>query len=198
MDGAGAVISALGPSLRRGSTGTPITDGTQNIVSAMDTAGVWRYVGLATSSVADPRDRPTLKAKALPIVARVAFPNALTELIGMTRTVTVLLGISMGIQNATVRKLAVPDLTTTVLTLTITGVAHHSTLEWPSWAIGTWSAVAERAPALVDRPTAGALVLPLAGQIDTGRTARGGPVETGAPPPVRRRLTPMVGRRWRR
>ena len=63
----------------------------------------------------------------------------------MTRTVTVLLGISMGIQNATVRKLAVPDLTTTVLTLTITGVAHHSTLEWPSWAIGTWSAVAERA-----------------------------------------------------
>ena len=145
MDGAGAVISALGPSLRRGSTGTPITDGTQNIVSAMDTAGVRRYVGLATSSVADPRDRPTLKAKALPIVARVAFPNALTELIGMTRTVTVLLGISMGIQNATVRKLAVPDLTTTVLTLTITGVAHHSTLEWPSWAIGAWSAVAERA-----------------------------------------------------
>ena len=140
MDGAGAVISALGPSLRRGSTGTPITDGTQNIVSAMDTAGVRRYVGLATSSAADPRDRPTLKAK-----ARVAFPNALTELIGMTRTVTVLLGISMGIQNATVRKLAVPDLTTTVLTLTITGVAHHSTLEWPSWAIGTWSAVAERA-----------------------------------------------------
>ena len=54
-------------------------------------------------------------AKALPIVARVALPNALTELIGMTRPVTVLLGISMGIQNATVRKLAVPDQTTTVL-----------------------------------------------------------------------------------
>jgi hypothetical protein len=144
VDGADAVISALGPSLRRGSTGTPITDGTQNIVSAMDTAGVRRYVGLATPSVADPRDRPTLKAKALPIVARVAFPNALTELIGMTRTVTVLLAFR-GDPNATVRKLAVPDLTTTVLTLTITGVAHHSTLEWPSWAIGTWSAVAERA-----------------------------------------------------
>jgi len=36
------------------------------------------------------------------------------------------LGISMGIQNATARKLAVPDLTTTVLTLTITGVAADS------------------------------------------------------------------------
>ena len=39
-----------------------------------------------------------------------------------------LLGISMGIQNATARKLAVPDLTTTVLTLTITGVAADSSI----------------------------------------------------------------------
>jgi len=34
----------------------------------------------------------------------------------------VLLGVATGIQNAAARKLAVPDLTTTVLTLTITGV----------------------------------------------------------------------------
>jgi uncharacterized membrane protein YoaK (UPF0700 family) len=36
---------------------------------------------------------------------------------------TVLLGFAMGGQNATVRKLAVPDMTTTVLTLTLTGLA---------------------------------------------------------------------------
>jgi uncharacterized membrane protein YoaK (UPF0700 family) len=36
--------------------------------------------------------------------------------------VTVLLGLAMGTQNAVARKLAVPDLTTTVLTLTITGI----------------------------------------------------------------------------
>jgi uncharacterized membrane protein YoaK (UPF0700 family) len=35
----------------------------------------------------------------------------------------ILLAIAMGMQNATARKLAVPDLTTTVLTLTITGIA---------------------------------------------------------------------------
>ena len=40
----------------------------------------------------------------------------------------VLLGVSMGIQNASGRKLAVPDLTTTVLTLTITGVAADSAI----------------------------------------------------------------------
>ncbi|MCU1464159.1 MAG: hypothetical protein JWM72_87 [Actinomycetia bacterium] len=40
----------------------------------------------------------------------------------------VVLGVSMGIQNATARRLAVPDLTTTVLTLTITGVAADSVI----------------------------------------------------------------------
>jgi uncharacterized membrane protein YoaK (UPF0700 family) len=38
------------------------------------------------------------------------------------------LGIAMGIQNAAARKIAVPDLTTTVLTLTITGIAADSAL----------------------------------------------------------------------
>ncbi len=38
----------------------------------------------------------------------------------------VMLGIAMGLQNATARKLAVPDLTTTVLTLTIVGTVADS------------------------------------------------------------------------
>jgi uncharacterized membrane protein YoaK (UPF0700 family) len=38
------------------------------------------------------------------------------------------LGVAMGLQNATARKLAVPDLTTTVLTLTIVGIAADSRL----------------------------------------------------------------------
>lgn len=38
----------------------------------------------------------------------------------------VLLGVAMGVQNATARAVAVPDLTTTVLTLTITGIAADS------------------------------------------------------------------------
>jgi uncharacterized membrane protein YoaK (UPF0700 family) len=42
--------------------------------------------------------------------------------------VIVALGISMGLQNAAARKLAVPDLTTTVLTQTITGLFSDSKL----------------------------------------------------------------------
>lgn len=40
----------------------------------------------------------------------------------------VLLALAMGVQNATARRLAVSDLTTTVLTLTLTGLAADSTL----------------------------------------------------------------------
>jgi len=39
-----------------------------------------------------------------------------------------LLALAMGTRNAAVRKLAIPDLTTTVLTLTITGIAADSSL----------------------------------------------------------------------
>lgn len=85
--GSDAVISALGPSLRRGAHGTPVTDGTQAIVAAMADSGVRRFVGLATPSVPDPRDRPTFKARLLPLMARVMFPNALAELRGMTAAV---------------------------------------------------------------------------------------------------------------
>ncbi|MPV88203.1 DUF1275 domain-containing protein, partial [Georgenia ruanii] len=47
--------------------------------------------------------------------------------VGVTVPIT-LLGFGMGLQNATARALAVPDLTTTVLTLTITGIPADSTL----------------------------------------------------------------------
>src|SRR5262249_5543482 len=40
----------------------------------------------------------------------------------------ILLALAMGAQNAAARRLAVPDLTTTVLTLTLTGLAADSTL----------------------------------------------------------------------
>jgi uncharacterized membrane protein YoaK (UPF0700 family) len=39
-----------------------------------------------------------------------------------------ILGLAMGVQNAAARRLAVPDLTTTVLTLTLTGIAADSRL----------------------------------------------------------------------
>jgi uncharacterized membrane protein YoaK (UPF0700 family) len=47
---------------------------------------------------------------------------------GARYSLIVVLALAMGMQNATARRLAVPDLTTTVLTLTVTGIAADSRL----------------------------------------------------------------------
>jgi len=48
---------------------------------------------------------------------------------GWARFTTIaILALAMGIRNAVVRRLAVPDMTTTVLTMTLTGLAADSTL----------------------------------------------------------------------
>ncbi|MFF4357630.1 NAD(P)-dependent oxidoreductase [Streptomyces sp. NPDC001604] len=88
VTGSDAVISALGPSLKRSATGTPLTDGTRTIVQAMEAQKVARFIGLATPSLADPRDEPHWKHKVLPVMAGLMFPNALAELRGMTEAVT--------------------------------------------------------------------------------------------------------------
>ncbi|MFF2964046.1 YoaK family protein [Streptomyces sp. NPDC057963] len=58
------------------------------------------------------------------ITAMVSHGNVTTE---VRYVLIVLLGLAMGLQNAVARRLGVPDLTTTVLTLTLTGLAADST-----------------------------------------------------------------------
>ncbi|MFK4106102.1 YoaK family protein [Streptomyces sp. NPDC019531] len=66
---------------------------------------------------------------ALMLAAYVIAEATATPYTGTARYALIaLLGLAMGVQNAAARALAVPDLTTTVLTLTITGVAADSRL----------------------------------------------------------------------
>jgi uncharacterized membrane protein YoaK (UPF0700 family) len=70
------------------------------------------------------------------IVAETVTMTALTPIpipAGLRYALIVSLALVMGAQNATARKLAVPDLTTTVLTLTITGLAAD---HWLAGATG--------------------------------------------------------------
>jgi uncharacterized membrane protein YoaK (UPF0700 family) len=65
------------------------------------------------------------------IVAETVTMTALTSVpipAGLRYALIASLSVTMGAQNGTARKLAVPDLTTTVLTLTITGVAADGPL----------------------------------------------------------------------
>jgi len=69
-------------------------------------------------------------------ISAAAGGSDLSSVPGPLYAVIVLTGLAMGIRNAVVRKLAVPDLTTTVLTLTITGLAADSPLaggDGPRW-----------------------------------------------------------------
>ncbi|MFI8186506.1 NAD(P)-dependent oxidoreductase [Actinacidiphila glaucinigra] len=88
VTGTDAVISALGPSLKRSTTGTQLADGTHTLVAALDEQKVTRFIGLATPSLPDPRDKPHWKHKVLPVMAKLMFPNALRELTAMTEAVT--------------------------------------------------------------------------------------------------------------
>ena len=71
-----------------------------------------------------------------------------------------LLAAGLGLQNATVRRLAVPDVTTTVLTLTLTGLAADS------WLAGGRSPRAGRRVAAVGLMAAGALAGALLLRVD--------------------------------
>jgi len=55
--------------------------------------------------------------------------------------VIALLAFAMGVRNATIRRLGVPDLTTTVLTMTLTGLAAESP---PAGGSGSGSAQEDR------------------------------------------------------
>jgi uncharacterized membrane protein YoaK (UPF0700 family) len=73
-----------------------------------------------------------LVGAALVVAAVAAVDNTLVQY-----ALSALLALAMGLQNATARALAVPDLTTTVLTLTLTGLAADSTPAGgtnPRWA----------------------------------------------------------------
>src|SRR6266480_2334799 len=61
-------------------------------------------------------------------VSAVGYNRNSTSVSFQLYSIIVLAAVAMGIRNAAVRKLGVPDLTTTVLTLTITGLAADSSL----------------------------------------------------------------------
>src|SRR5829696_6860484 len=97
----------------------------------------------------------------LVVVAGVVAVGLAVDAGGVRRYVVIgLLAAGLGLQNATVRRLAVPDVTTTVLTLALTGLAADS------WLAGGHSPRAGRRLAAVGLMAAGALVGALLLRVD--------------------------------
>ena len=104
VQGADAVVSALGPSLDRKATGLPLVGGTRNIIEAMQRHGVRRYVGNGTPSVLDPREKPTWQTRLSTFMAKRFLRRAYDELVGMSVIV-----MSSGLDWTIVRFLAPKD-----------------------------------------------------------------------------------------
>ena len=87
VGGAHCVISALGPSLDRSASGMPLIEGTRNIIDAMDAQGVARYIGIATPSLRDPRDRPSPIGMTVPLLGARSFRAPTASCLGMSQVV---------------------------------------------------------------------------------------------------------------
>jgi putative NADH-flavin reductase len=75
--GADAVLGALGQT--KGSTSEVQTQGTENIVAAVERHGVRRLVSLTGVGVRDPRDEPKLADRAVTFLLRRLQPNVLED-----------------------------------------------------------------------------------------------------------------------
>jgi hypothetical protein len=82
-----AVISTLGPDMSRKATGLPLVEGTRLIVTAMQRHQIQRFIGMATPSVLDPRDRRTLQPRVSTLLARTFLPRAYDEIVGMSKII---------------------------------------------------------------------------------------------------------------
>lgn len=83
IDGADAVMSMLGPAMSGKVAGMPISDGTKNIVNAMEKLGVKRLIAIATPNVPDPNDQHTIKIKLIRVFAKIAMRHAYSEILNV-------------------------------------------------------------------------------------------------------------------
>lgn len=119
-----ALAGAPGPSIARSLT---------SLVAFLVGAALGGRLGVAMASISRRRRLLTgavSEAVLLLAAALVAIGFDIESAASPSRlyAVIVLMAVAMGLRNATVRRLAVADLTTTVLTLTLTAVAADSTL----------------------------------------------------------------------
>lgn len=85
--GAGAVLSALGPTAIPHPQGLPIMRATQAIISAMNQEGVGRLVAISTGTAVDPGDGRDWRIWAPALLIRLAMPSAYRDILALAQVV---------------------------------------------------------------------------------------------------------------
>ena len=83
--GTGAVLSALGHT--KTSSKDVLTEGTKNIVAAMNEHGVRRLVSLTGAGVRDPKDEPKLVDKIIDSLLKLLQRDVLEDAVGHARVI---------------------------------------------------------------------------------------------------------------
>jgi putative NADH-flavin reductase len=81
VKGSSAVVSLLGPPLKRNYEGTPIVDAHTNIISAMRELGVKRVLTLATPSVKFEKDKKSLMTIMPAVMGKLFLPKPYKEIV---------------------------------------------------------------------------------------------------------------------
>jgi putative NADH-flavin reductase len=81
--GTDAVVSFLGPALKRSYPGTPITSGHENIIRAMKEVGVSRFITIATPAVKFEKDCTSVATVLPKIMARLFLPKPYQEIVAV-------------------------------------------------------------------------------------------------------------------
>lgn len=81
ISGVDAVISALGPPLKRTYKDFSVLEGHKNIIKSMEQENVKRFITIATPSVKSTEDKPSLITKMPTLMAKLFFPSAYKEIV---------------------------------------------------------------------------------------------------------------------
>jgi len=81
ISGVDAVISTLGPPLKRKYDDFAVLEGHKNMIKAMEMEKVKRFISMATPSVKSSEDKPSLATKMPAIMAKLFFPSAYKEIV---------------------------------------------------------------------------------------------------------------------
>lgn len=87
IQGADAILSALGPASLKHPNDLPITRASEAIISVMREQGVRRLVAISTGTAPDPDDRFDAKINLPAALIRVMLPTSYRDIIGLAATI---------------------------------------------------------------------------------------------------------------
>ena len=88
VSGTDIVVSTLGPALARNYEGFPVLDGHKNIIRAMQSEQIRRFITIATPSVKFKRDKKSVATILPTIMAKLFLPKAYKEIVQIGEVVS--------------------------------------------------------------------------------------------------------------